>query len=155
MLNYRCPNSGELSVNPKPERVTSPLLGDLLFQKKGGNMNLGTKVKNKKSGELGVVVTDPYGCCAPQEVPVQYEGTTAYLGTDVSILEDLGPENAKADLMKCGAGQEKECCIFLVVGSNGPECQRFGPLRNTLISRKDKMAAQREPTELFPACQLS
>lgn len=147
----------ESSTNLKPERATSLLLEDLFFQsKKEKKMNLGTKVKNKETGELGVVVTDQWNCCGPGEVLVVYEGTTASHGTDLNLLEYLGPENAKADLRKCGAGQGGEkCCIFLVVGSNGPECQRFGPLRNTIIFRKDKMAAQREPSELFPACQLS
>ena len=30
----------------------------------------------------GVVVPDPYGACAPEEVPVLFEGRTAFEGVD-------------------------------------------------------------------------
>ncbi len=113
----------------------------------------GTLVRRKDDDKLGVAVNDPFGVCSDDEVPVVYEGDTAFIGTDESKLEDLGPENAVADLKKCGAGQGDKCCKFLVVGSDGPECQRFGSLRYTLMFN-NKMTAQREPHELFPTCQF-
>ncbi|MBI2624777.1 MAG: hypothetical protein HYW70_00335 [Candidatus Nealsonbacteria bacterium] len=118
-------------------------------------IGIGMVVKNKVTEKKGVVVDDPFGCCASFETPVAYEGSTSlFIGTDTKDLKVIGPENAKADLMKCGAGQGKKCCIFLVVGSSGPECQRFGDMRLDIIFRKDKMTAQREPTKLYPNCQL-
>lgn len=113
---------------------------------------VGKKVKNVKTNLVGVVVSDPYGCCDSHEVPVVYEGTTAFLGTDINILKELEDESPKADLIGCGAGKGKDCCIFLTVGKDGPECQRFTSLRNTLIFKKEKMNAQREPTEMYPKC---
>lgn len=94
-------------------------------------------------------------CCGPNEVPVVYEGSTAFFGTDVGDLEVIGPENAEADIEKCGADKGEECCIFMAMGSDGLSCERFGNLRYDLIFRKDQMRAKREPTELFPDCQLS
>ncbi len=116
-----------------------------------------TVVKNKKSGSMGVVCPDLGGmlsCCTDDEVPVVYEGVSASCGTLFGRLEVIGPENAVADLKKCGAGQEDNCCIFLAVGANGPKCERFGNLRWTLVFRKSSMVSKREPTELFPHCQL-
>lgn len=114
-----------------------------------------TVVRNKKSGSTGVVCPDLGGmlsCCADDEVPVVYEGASAFCGTPFDQLEVIGPENAVADLRKCGAGQEEKCCIFLTMGASGPECQRFGNLRWNLVFRK--MSVKREPAELFPSCQL-
>lgn len=113
----------------------------------------GTLVRRKEDGKPGVAVTDPFNCCSDNEVPVVYEGSTAFLGTDEDKLEAVGPENAVADLTRCGAGRGAECCKFLVVGADGPECQRFGRLRYTLMFNH-AMTAQREPLELFPACQF-
>jgi len=117
-------------------------------------MEIGTRVKNTETGKMGVVVSDPYGCCADFEVPIVYDGETSFSGTDKKILEDLGPEDAKPDMKKCGAGRQEECCIFLTMGGNGWECQRHGSLRNTLIFQKSKMTAKREPSEPYPKCQL-
>jgi hypothetical protein len=113
-------------------------------------------VRNKKTGKKGVTVDDlpsPLDCCSPEETPVVYEGETVVIGTLTEDLEIIGLENAIADLKKCGAGTDK-CCIFLTIGSKGPECERFGPLRFQIIMRKEQMRAQREPTELYPNCQL-
>ena len=112
---------------------------------------IGVVVKNK-DGHLGVVITDSFGCCGDDEIPVVYDGINYYSGTDYRELEVVGPENAKADPEKCGAGTGEQCCIFLVVGSEGFECQRFGSMRNTLIFRE--MKAKRHPTQLYPYCQL-
>lgn len=112
---------------------------------------MGLVVKHK-DGRAGVVVTDPFGCCSGKEVPVVYDGTNFYSGTDYQYLKIIGPENAVADPKKCGAGTGKQCCIFLVIGTNGFECQRFGSLRDTLIFRK--MNAKRHPTQLYSNCQL-
>lgn len=117
-------------------------------------MTPGTIVKNKVTKKLGVVVTDPFDVCTDNEVPVVYEGTTASVGTDSRNLESLGHENAQADPKKCGAGQGENCCIFLTAGANGFECGRFGSIRWSIIFRKERMVAQRDPVQLFPNCQL-
>ena len=64
-------------------------------------------------------------------------------------------DEAVVDFKRCGAGKGADCCIFLIAGRNGFECARDGSLYFTLVSRKTQMTAQREPTEPFPACQLS
>ena len=117
-------------------------------------METGTVVV-RKDGTKGIIINDSFNCCGPNEVAVVYEGSTAFLGTDVEDLEVIGPENAKADMEKCGAGKGEECCIFLTIGSNGPGCERFGSLRDSLIFRRSQMRAKREPDKLFPNCQLS
>lgn len=114
-----------------------------------------TVVRHKATGRKGVVVTDPFGACDETEVPVIFEGDDGFVGIPADDLEDLGPENAQADLEKCGAGRGAECCIFLAVGANGSECARFGALRWSIIFRKEKMNARREPKEPYPQCQLS
>jgi len=113
-------------------------------------------VSNKKTGETGVTVDDlpaPSDRCSPEETPVVYSGDTVAAGTLTEDLEVIGPENAIADLKKCGARTDK-CCIFLTVGAKGPECERFSSLRGYIIFHKEQMRAQREPTELYPKCQL-
>lgn len=114
-----------------------------------------TLVKNTGSGKIGVVCPDMSGmmnCNGPEEVGVVYEGSTTSSGTDWRDLEIIGPENAVADLDKCGGGQGEKACIFMVVGGDGIRCERFGNLRWSLIF--SKMNAKRNPAELFPKCQL-
>lgn len=113
-------------------------------------------VKRKEDGKKGVVV-DEMGfmrVCSDEEVPVVFEGTAAYFGTDFRELELLGKEDAVADFEKCGGGKGAECCKFLAAGARGFTCERFGSLRNAIIFKKD-MAAKREPTEMFPNCQIA
>lgn len=115
-------------------------------------------VQNKKTGKKGVTVDDTPGMlsvCSDEETPVVYEGDTGFDGTLTTDLKVIGPENAVADLKKCGAGKGKQCCIFLSVGRNGPDCERHGSLRFDIIMRKEKMNAKREPTEPYPKCQLT
>lgn len=106
-------------------------------------------------GARGVVVPDMAGmlnCNGPDEVGVVYEGSSFSSGTDYRELKIVGPESAVADLIECGAGKGSKCCKFLVVGAKGPECQRFGSLRWSLIFKK--MVSEREPTEPYPQCKL-
>ncbi|MBI2098561.1 MAG: hypothetical protein HYT49_02790 [Candidatus Wildermuthbacteria bacterium] len=113
-------------------------------------------VRNKETGATGVVCPDlpgPLSVDGPDEVGVVYDGETTAHGTDFRVLEVVGPENAVADLDKCGAGKGEQACIFLTIGSKGVECQRFGNLRWSLIFRT--MKAKRHPEKLFPECQLS
>lgn len=88
------------------------------------------------------------------EVSVVYDGDSVAIGTDWNKLEIVGPENAVADLQKCGAGKGEECCIFLVIdGPRGCRCQRFGEMRWSLLFKT--INAKRNPKELFSRCQLS
>lgn len=114
----------------------------------------GIVVRDVITGKIGVTVDDIADTCSPEETPVVFEGETSFLGIGTEELEVLGPEKAVADLKRCGAGQGKQCCVFLVIGEKGPECQRFAEMRNSLIFRKEEMGAQREPTEMYPRCQL-
>jgi len=116
-------------------------------------MDAKTVVVNKE-GLMGVVINDSFGCCSSNEVPVVYEGSSTFCGTDIRELKIIGPENAQADMKKCGAGEGEECCIFMSIGPEGPMCERFGGLRFTLMARRNSMNAKREPTQLFPNCQL-
>ncbi len=116
-------------------------------------MVLGTVVKNTITKKKGVVITDRFGVCSPEEILVVYDGTSSGLGTDHESLEIIGPENAVADLEKCGANT-KECCIFLTMAASGPECDRFGSLRDNIIFRENQMNATRHPTQMYPECQL-
>ena len=112
-------------------------------------------VKNIKTGEEGVTCTDLPGmmsCNGANEVSVVYKGTTVASGTNYEYLEIIGKEKAVANLKKCGAGKGPDACIFLVMSENGPECERFGNMRWSLIFRK--MNAKREPAEPFPECQI-
>ncbi|MFH1713774.1 MAG: hypothetical protein ABH876_01175 [Patescibacteria group bacterium] len=138
------------------ETLIDSLVVRLGVIKKMERISRQTLVRNKKTGQKGVTVDDTPGmlsCCSDEETPVVYEGTTTFSGTLTRNLEVIGPENAIANLEKCGAGTEN-CCLFLTVGSKGPECERFSQLRFDLIMRKETMKARREPTELYPKCQL-
>lgn len=115
-------------------------------------------VRNKKTGRIGVVVDDlpgMFSCCTSEETPVVYEGMSACVGTLTDKLEVIGPENAVADPRGCGLGTEKDCCIFLGVNPSGFTCERYGPLRWSLIFRVREIGSQREPVALFPACRVS
>ena len=111
------------------------------------------RVRHLPDNHLGVTVDDFMNCCAENETPVVYDGETSFLGTETADLEDLGPENAQADLNACGAGRGADCCRYLTVGPEGPCCERFGELRYTLIFKRD-MTAQRDPAEPFPQCKI-
>lgn len=119
-------------------------------------MKAGTKVKHKETGRLGVVVEDHFNCCDLRiEVPVVWDGQDWYQGSDPQTFEDLGPEDPQPSLERCGAGSE-EACIFLCASGQGLECQRFGPLREPILTkhRTKKMTAARNPMGIFPGCQL-
>ncbi|MEK7653337.1 MAG: hypothetical protein AAB358_02575 [Patescibacteria group bacterium] len=111
-----------------------------------------TRVRNRKTGQEGVVCpSNPTINDSPDGVLVVYDGTTCCLEDEEGDLEVLGPEEAKADMSRCGGGKGEECCIFIVMNPE-PGCQRHGDLRWTLMFRK--MGAQRHPSEPFPNCQL-
>ena len=111
----------------------------------------GHVVTRKSDGTKGVTCGDPWGCCLPNETPVCYDGTEAFLGTLTADLTDHGPENAIPDMGKCGVGQGAECCVFLTMGQGGFCCERFTGLRWTLLF-KDGMTAKRKPTAMYPDC---
>ena len=114
----------------------------------------GTIVKDKETGGQGVVVSDPFGCCGSNEVPVVWDGDDSFVGTDYRLLEVVGPYKPQIDPQRCGTGRGEDCCIYLVCGAEGFECQRFGSLRYNLIFRKEKMNAKRQPERLYPNCLL-
>ncbi len=115
-------------------------------------MEIGTRVRNTETGKFGVIVSDIYGCCDNTEEPVVYDGSTAFLGTDKGILESaIGPKPVP-DVRRCGAGKGADCCIFITVGKDGPCCERFTSMRDTLILKTRDMTAQRNPTEPYPEC---
>jgi hypothetical protein len=116
-------------------------------------METGTKIKNKNSGDIGYVVEDLGGILSvaeDNEVMVVYEGTTYASATNEDDIEIIGKYEAIPDPKKCGAGRGKECCIFLTVGSNGFNCERFSSMRNSLIFRT--MNSERSPAENYPDC---
>ena len=116
-------------------------------------MKAGLHVKNKVTGKTGYTVDDFGGMMSVTEegeTLVVYEGTTYGDGTTDSDLEVLGNYEATPDHEKCGAGRGKEACIFLVLGSGGFACARFGELRNAIIFRT--MVAERNPAENYPEC---
>ena len=105
-------------------------------------------------GRTGTTCPDCMSCCAPDETPVVWDGEDSFEGTPTSTLTILGPENARPDPSRCGTGRGKDCCIFLTVGAEGFECQRFSSLRFGLMFRKSTMSAQRQPTPPYPGCFL-
>ncbi len=114
----------------------------------------GEIVKNIKTGNIGVVVVDSYKVCGDNEIPVVYEGLTAFCGTNAENLKVIKPETPIADPEKCGAGLGEKCCIFLSVDPDGFKCERFTEIRNDILSRKDEMKAKRHPKKMFPDCYL-
>lgn len=114
----------------------------------------GRKVRNTKTGALGVTVDDFMTCCTPWETPVVYYGTDSFLGVPTEDLEDMGPENAIADYDRCGGGGGANCCIFLTMGSEGKFCcERHASLRYHLQFKRREMVAQRAPVSAYPDCQ--
>jgi hypothetical protein len=108
------------------------------------------RVRNKETGEYGFVITDSFGCCSDEELLVVYDGTNTGCGTDEDLLQTVGFDIPNPIPAKCGAGRVKECCIFLVAGKDGFTCERFTPLRDSLIFRT--MTAERNPEEAYPDC---
>lgn len=122
-----------------------------------------TVVRHRPSGQLGVVIPDPFKVCTPEETFVVWDGYDVARGVLTAELKVIGPENARADPIKCGDGQGKNCCIFLTPSwprGDPPaplyDCSRFGLLRLSLIGNgvTGKIGAQRHPTQLYPGCQL-
>lgn len=115
-------------------------------------IQIGTLVENTE-GKRGVVAPEnpPYVTTDfPGNVLVGWEGSTSLREEEVADLTVIGPENAAADLEKCGAGTSR-ACIFLAAGEDGITCQRFNRLRMPLIMAT--MKATRHPKAMFPACQ--
>ena len=114
-----------------------------------------TLVKGKtiETGKFGVVIRSDFGHDAPGSVDVVFDGRTYSQEVMPEDLEIIGPENAIADFKKCGGGRGKECCRFLAVDADGFSCERFGTLR-TSIQFKSGMVAKRNPSKLYPECQL-
>lgn len=111
------------------------------------------KVKRKSDGREGVIKVDGMGLTTPDEVMVVYHGDLDYTLKLVEDLEDLGSVDIQPDLRKCGAGKGAECCRWLTVGPEGPDCERYSEAREYLRGRND-MVASRLPTEPYPDCQI-
>lgn len=112
-------------------------------------MKTGTRVMNKE-GQMGHVINDSFRCCGDNEVLVVYDGTNTGLGTDEGSLEEVEQAILIPDIEKCGGGRGKECCIFLTMSGDGPCCEKFTPLRDSLIFKT--MSAKRNPIEPYPKC---
>lgn len=122
---------------------------------KRGLATTGTKARNRMTGKIGVIINDPHKCCGVDEVLVVYDGDPLALGTDMNILENLGPENAKADSERCGADQDEECCLFLAIDQTGVVCTRFTRRRDGILLSANNKTKKRIPAEMYPDCQLS
>ena len=109
-------------------------------------------MRYKPTGKEGVVISNSFGCCSSDETAVVFWGETFFLGMLTDRLEAIGEYEATPDLHKCGAGRGADCCIFLTVGPDGPCCERFSTMRDTLIFKT--MTAEREPPEPFPECMI-
>lgn len=118
--------------------------------------DLGHIVLNATTGKKGLVVPDFMSTCASWEVPVLYEGTTSFCGTNKEELEDLGPENPVPSFQKCGGGKGANCCMFLVAGGK-LMCARATEMRYDIIFKASGpgWSAKRHPVSLFPKCQLN
>lgn len=114
---------------------------------------VGDRVLNTKTKARGHVVRDVYACCSPNEIPVVHDGETHFVGTDAGDLVVAISGKPVPDAIKCGAGREAECCIFLTAGPKGLCCERFTALRDVLIFKK--MTAARHPAEPYPHCMKS
>lgn len=119
------------------------------------SLQIGTKVRNKETEKIGVVINDTYRCCGENELLVVYENDVYALGTDISNLENLGPENAQADPEKCGANQNGKCCLFLACDPTGYSCTRFTTRRDGVILSANGKTLKRVPDKMYPYCQLS
>jgi hypothetical protein len=111
-------------------------------------------VLNTKTQQKGVIIDDLPGMlsvCHPDQVLVVYEGTNTGEATDYKDLAITGTEEAVADDRKCGVFNGTDCCRFLTIGADGPECERFGASRHSLIFHE--RTAQRNPVEPYPLCQ--
>jgi hypothetical protein len=119
------------------------------------HFEIGNIVQEKESGRKGLIVPDFMSCCSSEEVPVVWEGSCgAFEGTSTRNLFDLGPERPLPDPKKCGVGKDGECCSFLALDKNVWSCQRAGELRYHILLAEN-MKARRQPTDIFPGCQLS
>ncbi len=120
-----------------------------------------TRVKHKETGKTGVIgpTINLLQMDGDHPLSIFWDGAIAGQSLNTcggeAAFEDLGPENAAPDPVKCGAGQGEDCCIFLTAGAKGFECERYGSLRYALIFRKEQMHARREPKDPYPGCFLS
>jgi hypothetical protein len=71
-------------LEPCYEKVNIKLL-DVL----GMEFERGTPVRNKKTGQIGVVDSDIWHVCTSDETPVIYDGKTHYTGTITQDLEAI------------------------------------------------------------------
>ena len=117
---------------------------------KEGSMKTGTRVKNRVDGQMGYVIVDSFRCCSDEEDLVVYDGSKIGFGTDKKILEEVEWIMPIPDLFKCGGGKKEDCCIFLTLSGDGPCCERFTSLRDSLIFKT--MSAKRNPVEPYPEC---
>jgi len=120
------------------------------------------RVRHKATGREGTLCTTIYLLLSDGDdtLSVVYDrdgkgSTPLALNCDGGrgAFEVIGPENAVADPVKCGAGRGAECCIFLTVGSNGFNCERHGSMRYSLQFKN--MNAKRDPSAPYPLCQIT
>lgn len=108
------------------------------------------RVRCTEDGAEGFAIRDSFQCCDEYEELVVYDNTNVGCGTLKSLLVEIPFIVPIPDLKKCGAGKGDKCCIFLTVGKDGFNCERFTELRDALIFRT--MNAKRDPKEPYPHC---
>jgi hypothetical protein len=104
-------------------------------------LEIGTKVKRKTDGKLGVVVPGLMDACKPGFVMLDIDGQDGVFSHSVLELEQLGEVNASLNSQKCAG------CIF----ANNSECHRYSPDRfGWMFSIKGK---RKFPKRIYPHCQ--
>jgi hypothetical protein len=118
-------------------------------------MRPGTIVKDSVSGEVGVVVVDPWNEYTDSQVAIVTDTSNDMpVKAEEGRLEQTGPYQREVSQVEdCGLKAGRLCCRYLGKRSDGVfSCNRFTTLRNLLIFGDQE--AQGQPLRLLPPdCQ--
>jgi hypothetical protein len=118
-------------------------------------MKPGAIVKDSGSGELGVVVVDPWNEYTDGQVAIVTNSSSDMtVNADGYHLEETGTYRREVSTAEdCGLRAGRLCCRYLAQSSDGVyRCNRFTALRNSLIFGDQE--AQGQPLRLLPPdCQ--
>lgn len=103
-------------------------------------LKIGTQVKHRENGILGVVVPDQFGLGGPGFVMVDFDGDGNIASCSTDELEDLGPIDVQFSPARC------EGCVFA-----NSACHRYDSGRMGWILALG--AKKRTPTRIYPFCQ--